>query len=403
MKALLISSRYPPETSPEAKRASGLAGALFRAGHRVTVLTQLPNYPDPSQFAGELANAKRLRREKDGFGNETWRYRPRVVDSERLFARLGAEARFAALVSRPSTWLGDVDGVVASTPFIFNMAAARTYRRPVWLDVRDLTWEYTRHFGTRSRLKMLGVGALKRLALASLRAARRVSTTTERQRSYLVEHGIAPKKVVVVPNGVPRDTFERLGALGAQRAGEGGPIQLAYAGLLGFPQGLEFAVECVAAMPARDVHLHLYGSGVDRAKLEAFCTRERLEHVHIHGHIGFEEYLAALAAADVLFASLRPEADAAMPSKIWEYMAAGKAVLFAGRGEAVDAIQRAGAGRCVDFGDTAQMARVVRELASSRQLREELGARGREWVGRHRIREEINSAWVDEMEQVFGA
>lgn len=402
----LISSRYPPESSPGAKRASDLVGSLRGAGHQAVVMTQQPNYPDPSAF--ETCD-ERMTLERDGSdGTTTMRFRPRLAPKARLVSRLISEARFAWLTSRPSTGVGDLDGLVASTPFIFNLAAARTYRRPMWLDVRDLTWEYVHRFGATGRLKRAGASMLRSLSFSNLRAAVRVSTTTRRQRGYLIDGGLPADKVIVVPNGVARRVVDELLRRGRTRdeagsnGGSGGPLRIVYAGLLGFPQGLSFLVESFGDLAPRDAELHLYGDGVDRSKLTAYCAQRGLRSVELHGHVDHDAYLDALVDADVLVASLRPGAEAAMPSKIWEYMAAGKPILFCGRGEAAEAIEDARAGLCVDYGDRSELQAKLGELLASEERRRELGANGRRWVLERQVREDINREWVREIEQAFG-
>jgi glycosyltransferase involved in cell wall biosynthesis len=92
-----------------------------------------------------------------------------------------------------------------------------------------------------------------------------------------------------------------------------------------------------------------------------------------------------------------------MPSKVFEYMAAGRPVVFAGTGEGAEVVEGAGAGLTVPYGDERALAERLRELARDDSLRAELGANGRAWVLRNRVREDINRAWVEDIERAFGA
>ena len=116
MKIAMISARYAPETSPGAKRATDLAAALRGAGHDTVVLTQLPNYPDPTAYADVLEGARRRTIDTDDAGNPTWRFRPNVVAKENLWGRLMAEARFATRASIANTRLRTTLSHVTSTP-----------------------------------------------------------------------------------------------------------------------------------------------------------------------------------------------------------------------------------------------------------------------------------------------
>lgn len=404
MHIAVISARFTPESSPGAKRVTDLVAALRAAGHRTTVLTQWPHYPDLAAFAEFPHDQGSLAIERGEDSHEVWRFRPRVTAKNRLFARLLAEARFAYRTSRHRTRLSGVDGVFATSPYIFSLWSARTYRVPMWLDLRDLTWEYARELRPQHAISAFGYRTLKRLALTSFHRAQRISTTTEGQRQYLIDRGITPEKIEVVPNGVPRHIAEELIRL-SERPREGGPLRIVYAGLLGFPQGLGFAVESLEGLAAGNIELHLYGEGVDRSTLADYCQARNVAHVHVHGHVPHEQYLEALARADILYASLRPGSSlvAAMPSKLWEYMAAGRPILFAGCGEASAAIARAGAGLCVPYGDHASFRAALDRLVGDEAYRHQCGANGRRWVLEHQIRETINAAWVRGMAEAFPA
>jgi glycosyltransferase involved in cell wall biosynthesis len=86
-----------------------------------------------------------------------------------------------------------------------------------------------------------------------------------------------------------------------------------------------------------------------------------------------------------------------MPSKIFEYMATGKPILFAGSGEAVEAVQRARAGVCVRYGEKRDFQIQLGRLLADEGYRRECGENGRNWAMRHQVRESINAAWVDAM------
>ena len=52
MRLTILTQYYPPETGAPQRRLSHLAGHFVRAGHSVTVLTAMPNYPKGKVFPG---------------------------------------------------------------------------------------------------------------------------------------------------------------------------------------------------------------------------------------------------------------------------------------------------------------------------------------------------------------
>ena len=400
MRVAFITSRYTPESSPGAKRAAALTDALTEAGHDVTVLTQMPNYPDPAAY--EYARKGRTEVTREESGTRIWRFVPKIASKEDLVRRLAYEARFAYLASSARNVVSNLDGVVASMPFVLNAAAARTFRLPMWLDVRDLTWEYIR-FAGRTPLRHLGARAFRSIAFSAFRAAQGISTTSESQRRYLIENGIPESRVHLVPNGVPELLLEDLAGRAAATSSNGadGRVRAVYAGLLGYIQGIGFAVDAVSDGESCPADVHLYGDGVERPMLAERCRQRGLSNVTVHGHVPYPGYLDAIASADILFATLRPEAESAMPSKLLEYMAAGKPILFAGAGEGAEAIRNAGAGLVTPYGDARRFRECLRELVRDPEGRRQMGESGRAWVGRHRVRERINESWVQSIENAI--
>lgn len=397
MRLAFITSRYAPESSPGAKRAAALTEALTQAGHTVTVLTQMPNYPDPAAFEYSHKSETEVTRDKDG--NVILRFPPRIASKNDFVRRLAWEARFAYLASSARKLHSNFDGVIASMPFVFNAAAARSFRVPLWLDLRDLTWEYA-GFVRRVPLQRLGARTLRSIALSAFRAAEGISTTSESQRRYLIENGVPPSKVRHVPNGVSGSLLEDLSRRRPPLApsGNDGRVRAVYAGLLGHVQGVGFAVDAIAGGDPCPVDLHLYGDGAERPVLAERCRERGLSNVAVHGHVPFEGYLDAISSADILVATLRPEAESAMPSKLLEYMAAGKPILFAGVGEGAEAVRSAGAGLVAPYGDAARFRESLLELVRDPAARRQMGENGRAWVERHRVRERINEEWVDDIE-----
>ncbi|HET9251877.1 MAG TPA: polysaccharide deacetylase family protein [Candidatus Eisenbacteria bacterium] len=400
MRLAFVTSRYPPESSPAAKRAAALTGALTGRGHHVTVLTQMPNYPDPAAYGAEKSRATEIMR--DASGNVIWRFPPKVASKDDFVRRLAWEARFAYLASSTRKLHSNLDGVIASMPFVLNSLAARSFRIPMWLDLRDLTWEYARFVG-RVPFQRLGVGALRAVALSAFRAAQGISTTSESQRRYLIENGVQASRVHFVPNGVSGELLqelERRSAASSSNA-DGRRVRLVYAGLLGYIQGIGFAADAVANGGSGDVELHVYGDGVERSVLAERSLAPGYSSVKVHGFVPYEGYIEAITSADILLVTLRPEAESAMPSKILEYMGAGKPILFAGKGEGADAIHKAGSGLVVPYGDTARFQECLADLVRDPAARRQMGENGRAWVQRHRVREQVNAEWVDAIENAI--
>src|SRR6202034_1300080 len=99
---------------------------------------------------------------------------------------------------------------------------------------------------------------------------------------------------------------------------------------------------------------------------------------------------ALLAEADICLVPLRnvPLFASFIPSKMFEYLAAGKAVVGSVTGEAAQILAEAGAG-AVPPGDRRSLAAPIAALAADPQLRREIGRVGRVFAERSYDREAL--------------
>jgi glycosyltransferase involved in cell wall biosynthesis len=136
------------------------------------------------------------------------------------------------------------------------------------------------------------------------------------------------------------------------------------------------------------------------AKSDPFTSsvRERVRRagldssVRILGGVPHEEMPDLLASADVgMIAYGRGLGEDSLPNRLFEYMAAGLAILAPSYASQICAIlDTEGIGITADFDDPADVARALTWLADHPQEREEMGRRAREsFVARHSWEQEF--------------
>jgi glycosyltransferase involved in cell wall biosynthesis len=281
--------------------------------------------------------------------------------------------------------------VVASSPYMFvgpfGLAAARLVGAHFAWDVRDLTWEYIRATGRRT------FGLVRPIERLMCSTARRADVLTTATYGQLAAFPSVPERAAVVTNGLSPSFLEELrmeppGGLEARRP------RVVYAGLIGYPQGLGVMLDLAERLP--DVDIALVGVGPERAELETEARRRELGNVTFAGFVEGEALRDWYRSADVLVAHLRadPAFAIAQPSKLWEYMATGRPVIYGGEGEAAELIERHGIAVTVPPGSPDAMAAAVRELLDDPEHAEELGRRGRAFVQLERDRERLVAGWV---------
>jgi glycosyltransferase involved in cell wall biosynthesis len=194
-------------------------------------------------------------------------------------------------------------------------------------------------------------------------------------------------KVHTIRNGVTLDRFDPRavadprvrGRLGA-RAGD---CLVLYLGTHGISHGLPGVAAAAARLAGEPVHFTFVGEGADKSRLRRRVAELALDNVTLLPGVPHEEVPGLLAAADICLVPLRdvPLFSTFIPSKMFEYLAAGKAVVGAVTGEAAQILREAGA-VVVPPEDSAALADAIRALAGDPQRRQAMGRRGRSHVER---------------------
>jgi putative colanic acid biosynthesis glycosyltransferase WcaI len=362
LKVSLVTQYFPPETFAGANRVAAIAAALGEIAE-VTVCAPRPSYPDPAAYAGvpeaTLPPGTRLVRVAE-MGERRGGWTARALAEASLAWRLAR----AAAASRP-------DVILASSPSMFLgpaalAAARRTRSRFVW-DVRDLTWEYGREgdlfSGAAARA---AIGTVARGMWWTARRADLVTCATDGLGERLRAR-VPASRVEVVRNGLDPAV---LAGLDPRPAEPGASVRVLYAGLVGHAQGLDVLLDLAGRAP--ELEIAVAGDGPRRADLEADARRRGLKNIEFLGYQSREELAQSYHRADVLFAQLQRSdlhTATASPSKLLEYMAAGRPIVYAGDGLAAEFVRNAGAGPTVPPGDVEAIRSAVVQLDRDERLR----------------------------------
>ena len=387
MRTLIVTHYFPPETGAPQARLSALAATWAADGDRVTVLTGMPNHPTglvPPAYRGAI----RRREHRDGYQViRTWLYAtPNEGVARKTVGHLSFMISSVLLGGRRC---GPADTVVVSSPTFFSIGAAwllaRMKRARLVVEIRDLWPAIFVELGVLTNHRLIRL--LERLELAAYAAADRVVVVSDGFRANLIDRGVPDSKVHTIRNGVTLDRFdpwaaadprvrERLGA-------RGGDCLVLYLGTHGISHGLPGVADAAARLAGEPVHFAFVGEGADKPRLRRRVADLALDNVTLRPGVPHEEVPALLAAADICLVPLRdvPLFSAFIPSKMFEYLAAGKAVVGAVAGEAAQILREAGA-LVVPPEDSAALADAIRLLAGDPQRRQAMGRRGRSHVER---------------------
>ena len=388
MRILVVTHYFPPEIGAPQARLSELARSWAEVGDEVTVLTGMPNHPTgvvPAEYRKRLRCEERV----DGYRVlRAWLFAtPNEGMAKKTIGHLSFMVSSVVLGARRS---GPTDVVVVSSPTFFSIFSAwllaRVKRASFVVEVRDLWPAIFVELGVLTNRWL--IRALEALELAVYRAADLVVVVSEGFRDDLLRRGVPAAKVHTIRNGVDIERF----APGTDNTGEArqrlgaGPDQtlVLYIGAHGISHGLTSIAEAAAKLSDAPVHVAFVGEGAAKRRLEQRVNELGLTNVSLLPGVPRQEVPSLLAAADICLVPLRdvPLFSTFIPSKMFEYLAAEKAVLGAVRGEPAEILRAAGA-VVVEPEDVEAIANAILELAGDPERRKTMGTTGREYVQLH--------------------
>jgi colanic acid biosynthesis glycosyl transferase WcaI len=373
MNILFLADNFPPERNAQASRVFERACYWVRWGHKVTVITCCPNFPEGKVYAGyenrwrqvgELNDIRIVRVKTFVAPNAGGVLR--ILD----FLSYMVTAFFAGLLEpRP-------DVVVATSPQFFAAVGACVLsvvrRLPFVLEISDL-WPDS----------IVAVGAMRR------GRATRVVTLTSAFKDDLMSRGISSDKVDTIINGVDLQRYSprpRDHALACQWGIGEADLVVGYIGTLGMAHALQNVLRAAALVSDTQVRFMFVGSGAERTRLIAESERMALKNVTFVPAQPKELMPNAWSLCNVALVHLKnaPLFQKVIPSKIFEAMGMGLPILLvAPEGEASQIIRLEEVGLCVPAEDPKELASAVLFLNENRKILHQMSRRSYEAAPRY--------------------
>lgn len=348
-----------------------LVKALRDAGHEVRVAG--PPLYDKAGFGGESRMVALIRRRLPGWAAELAEL-AYTVPSWRRLRRAADEFRPDVIYERYNLF------------YLAGAILARRRRLPLLLEVNAPLAEERARFGALR---------LRRLARACerfvWRRADRVLPVTEVLAGHVLAAGVPRERVEVIPNGID------LGDFPPPAADDPAAKTTLILGFVGFVRewhGLDAVVRAIAAWQGTP-HLALLvvGEGPARPGLERLAASLGIaERVRFTGLAERAAVPGLIAGFDI---ALQPASvDYASPLKVFEYMAAGRAIVAPDQPNLREVLHHDATALLFDPADPDAMWRAVVRLATAPSLRQRLGAAARAEVLRRDLTWAGNAARV---------
>lgn len=286
-----------------------------------------------------------------------------------------------------------------------GVAASVRTGRPLFLEYNGSEVWVGKHWD-----RVGSLGLLERYERLNLQAAARIFVVSEVERRNLEARGVASEKIVLNPNAVDVELF-RPGIGGSQVRDALGfnnkDLVAGFVGTFGPWHGVVELAQAIKSLPQNlPLRFLFVGSGSLHGEVERLLTAERESgRVIFTGTVEHERVPVLLDACDILVAPHVPLADGSdffgSPTKIFEYMAMGKAIVASRLGQIGEVLSDEETALLVEPGNVSELAAALARITETPELRARLGPNAREaavknhtWTHNARWVLEAYESWI---------
>lgn len=327
MKITVITQYYKPEMGAPQNRLYEMCRGLKDNGADVSIITGMPNYPTGKiydAYKGKFSMTETL---DDMEVKRYWLY---ASNARKVLPRIWNMISFSIMVLFSLFYLKKRRNdyiIVESPPLTLGESAlilAKLTGAKLVLNVSDLWPLSAKELGAMSETS-ISYHCLEGLEHHLYKKSLFCMGQSQEIVDYIKSHGA--KDVYLFRNGVDPRRFEGINSKPKESR-----VKLVYAGLLGFAQGIADICKSVN-FAELGMEFHIYGAGGEQAEIENTIAENPSRGIYYHGVVSRQELPSKLKESNMTLIPLVKNIFGAVPSKIYESMAAGLPIMFVGGGE----------------------------------------------------------------------
>lgn len=403
-KIIIVSQYFPPETGAAASRMGDLSKHLSLGNYEVTVLTEIPNYPEGRITKGY--SFRFLQKETVGMVQI---FRSFVLPTKRrnFFERAIFFVSFFLGTLINSFRLPAADIVMGTSPspltalsawFISKIKGAKFV-----LDIRDL-WPASIISLTHMKSGLV-VFLLKKLEKFLYNRADLISLAVPGFREHISGVVDKPKKYIDLLNGAPDEFFEvEESNISIERLPNlDDKFVVFFSGNHGIAQAMDTLIKAADMLKeSNKIHFLFVGNGICKPAMIKMSKESGLTNTTFLESQPRKKmpHIIGLASLCVVPLQRLPIFEHAIPSKMFEYMACGKPIILSVLGEAKALLEESGGGICIEPENHRELADTILILYEKMEMASQLGKDGKEFVKNNYRKSEIIEIFSNTLKKV---
>lgn len=372
MHILFLTDNFPPEGNAPATRTYEHAREWVKLGHKVTIITGAPNFPEGKVFDG-FSNNWYSKSTLDGI--EVRRVKTYITANEGFAKRILDFMSFMITSFFAGLFVKKPDVIIGTSPQFFTAVSAWALSavrfKPFVFELRDIWPASITAVGAMGR--SLPILILEKIEMFLYRRADKIISVTHSFKSELIERGVDRRKIDVVLNGVDLSKYEpatKKDEILSEQYDLKDKFVVGYVGTHGLAHALDKIVEAAELLnDLEDVRILFAGGGAAKADVELLVEEKQLSNVVFIPRQTKELMPNLWSLCDISLISLK-DTDlfkTVIPSKIFESMGMGlPMVMTSPVGEATRILESTCSGVIVKPESPEEVALVIRELYENR-------------------------------------
>ncbi len=248
---------------------------------------------------------------------------------------------------------------------------------------------------------------LQKIEDMNVHGADLVVVVSDALKNLLIEKGVSKDRILVNPNGVDTNVFNANieGHLVRDEYDLQGKIVIGFIGSFGVWHGAEVLADAFGQVLQNlkssgvEMRLMMVGDGNTMSEVKRrLKTSGAIDKTVLTGIVPQDRAPEYLAACDILVAPNVPNLDGTpffgSPTKVFEYMAAGRAIVASNLDQIGDVLEHNKTAFLVQPGDADALARGICELINASEVREQLGEAARKQAL-------ANHSWTRHVERII--